>query len=119
MQAPGLPRLNESQALAVRSIAGRALSLIQGPPGTGKTVTSATMVWAMAQAHRGDKVLVCAPSNVAVDQIAEKIYQTGLKVLRVCSRTRETVATPVQFLTLHEQLRALHVPELERYRARK
>ena len=119
VQAPGLPELNESQALAVRSTAGRALSLIQGPPGTGKTVTSATVVYAMARAHKGDKVLVCAPSNVAVDQIAEKIYKTGLKVLRVCSRTRETVATPVLFLTLHEQLRALHVPELERYQARK
>jgi len=27
------------------------------------------------------QVLVCAPSNVAVDQLAEKISATGLKVL--------------------------------------
>lgn len=28
------------------------------------------------------QVLVCAPSNVAVDQLAEKISATGLKVRR-------------------------------------
>lgn len=31
----------------------------------------------MANLHQ---VLVCAPSNVAVDQLAEKISATGLKV---------------------------------------
>ena len=29
-----------------------------------------------------DQVLVAAPSNVAVDQLAQKISQTGLKVCR-------------------------------------
>jgi regulator of nonsense transcripts 1 len=32
--APGLPRLNPSQAAAVRAVLARPLSLIQGPPGT-------------------------------------------------------------------------------------
>lgn len=27
------------------------------------------------------QVLVCAPSNIAVDQLTEKIHKTGLKVL--------------------------------------
>lgn len=31
------------------------------------------------------QVLVCAPSNVAVDQLAEKISATGLKVLETVS----------------------------------
>ena len=54
-------------------------TLIQGPPGTGKTVTSTTLVW-LLQRTCGGKVLMAAPSNVAVDHLAEKIALTGLKV---------------------------------------
>lgn len=57
----------------------RPLSLIQGPPGTGKTVTSATIVYQLVK-QSGGAVLVCAPSNIAVDQLTEKIHRTGLKV---------------------------------------
>jgi chaperonin cofactor prefoldin len=35
------------------------------------------------------QVLVCAPSNVAVDQLTEKIHATGLKVVRLCAKSRE------------------------------
>ena len=52
---------------------------LQGPPGTGKTVTSATIVYHLVK-QTGGQVLVCAPSNIAVDQLTEKIHKTGLKV---------------------------------------
>ena len=45
----------------------------------GKTVTSATIVFHLAKQNHG-QVLVCAPSNIAVDQLTEKIHRTGLKV---------------------------------------
>ncbi|KAL5197748.1 hypothetical protein ABZP36_001260 [Zizania latifolia] len=77
--APGLPELNASQVLAVKSVLQKPVSLIQGPPGTGKTVTSAAIVYHMAKQGQG-QVLVCAPSNVAVDQLAEKISSTSLKI---------------------------------------
>ena len=77
----------------------------QGPPGTGKTVTSATLVYHLVKATRV-KVLVCAPSNIAVDQLTEKIHKTGLKVVRVYSKSREVVDSPVQFLSLHLQMLA-------------
>ncbi|KAL0792963.1 hypothetical protein Bca101_064340 [Brassica carinata] len=76
---PGLPELNASQINAVKSVLQKPISLIQGPPGTGKTVTSAAIVYHMAKQGQG-QVLVCAPSNVAVDQLAEKISATGLKL---------------------------------------
>ena len=50
----------------------------QGPPGTGKTVTSAALVYHLVQQTKG-QVLVCAPSNVAVDHLCEKIHMTGLR----------------------------------------
>lgn len=100
--APGLPELNHSQVYAVKTVLQRPLSLIQGPPGTGKTVTSATIVYHLSQIHQG-RVLVVAPSNIAVDQLCEKIDQTGLKVVRLCARSREALVSPVSRLTLHVQ----------------
>lgn len=50
-------------------------------------------------------VLVCAPSNIAVDQLTEKIHQTGLKVVRLCAKSREAIDSPVSFLALHNQIR--------------
>jgi regulator of nonsense transcripts 1 len=77
--APNLPQLNHSQVYAVRKALQNPLCLIQGPPGTGKTVTSGTIVYHLTRQNQG-QVLVCAPSNIAVDQLAEKLHKTGLKV---------------------------------------
>ncbi|KAJ1031856.1 hypothetical protein NDA13_002242 [Ustilago tritici] len=101
--APGLPELNHSQVNAVKSVLQKPLSLIQGPPGTGKTVTSATIVYQLSKMNPG-AVLVCAPSNVAVDQLCEKIHLTGLKVVRLSAKSREALDSPISFLTLHEQV---------------
>ncbi|KAL2032854.1 hypothetical protein VTO58DRAFT_106026 [Aureobasidium pullulans] len=101
---PGLPELNSSQINAVKSVLQKPLSLIQGPPGTGKTVTSATIIYHLAKLN-GGQVLVCAPSNVAVDQLCERIHRTGLKTVRVTAKSREDVESPVGFLSLHEQVR--------------
>jgi len=108
--APGLPELNHSQVFAVKSVLQKALSIVQGPPGTGKTVTSASIVYHLAKQNQG-QTLVCAPSNVAVDQLTEKIHQTGLRVVRFCAKSRETVDSRVEYLTLHYQVRHLDTPE--------
>jgi regulator of nonsense transcripts 1 len=110
--APNLPALNESQTNALRQVLTRPLALIQGPPGTGKTVTSATLVYHLVQqnlaAQRQDnikrQVLVTAPSNVAVDQLVEKIHMAGLNVVRLTSKTREAAVTHVEYLCLHKMV---------------
>eukprot|EP00397_Hematodinium_sp_SG-2012_P000957 GEMP01000958.1.p1 GENE.GEMP01000958.1~~GEMP01000958.1.p1 ORF type:complete len:998 (+),score=225.65 GEMP01000958.1:73-3066(+) len=108
--APNLPQLNHSQVYAVRKSLVSPLCLIQGPPGTGKTVTSATIVYHMTRQNQG-QVLVCAPSNIAVDQLADKLHKTGLKVVRLAAKSREAVQSSVDFLTLHRQIRHLNTPE--------
>ncbi|CAG0921359.1 unnamed protein product, partial [Notodromas monacha] len=104
--APNLPDLNRSQVFAVKQALQRPLALIQGPPGTGKTVTSATIVYHLVK-QSGPPVLVCAPSNIAVDQLTEKIHQTGLRVVRLCAKSREAIDSPVSFLALHNQIRSM------------
>lgn len=110
LSAPNLPELNDSQKIAVRSVLESPLSLIQGPPGTGKTVTSATIVYHLTKQVKG-KILVCAPSNIAVDQLTEKIAETGLKVVRVVAKSREALPSVVDHLSLHYQVR--HVDDRE------
>lgn len=101
--APNLPELNHSQMSAVKAVLQKPLSLIQGPPGTGKTVTSASIVYHLAKMNPG-QVLVCAPSNVAVDHLCEKIHLTGLKVVRLAAKSREALDSSVDFLSLHSQV---------------
>ncbi len=100
--APGLPKLNQMQVHAVKTVMKRRLTLIQGPPGTGKTVTLATIVYHLSRIHQR-KVLVVAPSNTAVDQLCKQIARTPLKVVRLCARSREDLKSPVSHLMLHTQ----------------
>jgi len=107
---PGLPELNHSQFSAVKAVLKKPLSLIQGPPGTGKTVTSASIVYHLAKQNMG-QVLVCAPSNVAVDQLTEKINSTGLRAVRLCAKSREAITSSIDELTLHNMVKELSSAE--------
>jgi regulator of nonsense transcripts 1 len=87
LDVPGLPKLNFYQEEALRKALTEPLCLIQGPPGTGKTVTSASIAYYLVKLTKR-QILVCAPSNVVVDMLAQKIQQTGVKVVRFCSKSR-------------------------------
>ncbi len=74
--------LNEFQREAVgRSLAASDVALVHGPPGTGKTTVLVEII--RQAALRGERVLATAPSNIAVDNMLEKLAQTGLRVVRL------------------------------------
>ena len=52
---------------------------------------------------------MCAPSNVAVDQLTEKIHLTGLRVVRVAAKSREAQGSNVEHLCLHNFVKAIGV----------
>ncbi|KAA6387825.1 MAG: putative Regulator of nonsense transcripts 1 [Streblomastix strix] len=104
LSAPNLAKLNASQSKAVHAALTRPLSLIQGPPGTGKTVVSATIVYHWVKMRQG-QILVCAPSNVAADNLTEKIAAVGLKIVRFEARYRESIKSQIETLTLGYQVR--------------
>ena len=113
LSVAGLPELNHFQLNAVRKALTTPLTLIQGPPGTGKTITSTALVYHLVKQKMG-KVLVCAPSNIAVDQLTDKISSTGLKVVRVCARSRESISTGVDYISLHEQVKHMQHGQFKR-----
>ena len=86
-------KLNESQQEAVRkALEPSPLVLIQGPPGTGKTRTlTATIVQFMKNIKGHHKILVCAPSNLAVDNITEELVKYGLgdSIVRIYAFSRQ------------------------------
>jgi len=66
--------LNDSQIDAIEfCLQSNELALIHGPPGTGKTTTVVELILQAVQL--GKKILVVAPSNIAVDNIAEKLIK--------------------------------------------
>ncbi|EJC98117.1 uncharacterized protein FOMMEDRAFT_97735 [Fomitiporia mediterranea MF3/22] len=89
-------RVNEPQAKAIiSSMQTKGFSLIQGPPGTGKTWTILGLVGAFLSSRRtppkliaipgkapppapkpaSQKLLICAPSNAAVDEITKRLIE--------------------------------------------
>ncbi|MBA3706314.1 MAG: AAA family ATPase, partial [Bacteroidetes bacterium] len=79
--------LNESQNNAVQKIiSAKDIAVIHGPPGTGKTTT---LVQAIRKTLKTEKqVLVCSPSNTAVDLLTEKLHREGINVLRLGNPAR-------------------------------
>ena len=77
-----IPQLNQSQNKAVRHILSATdIAVVHGPPGTGKTTTIVQAIRLVLQTEK--QVLVCAPTNTAVDLLTEKLVEQGVNVLRV------------------------------------
>lgn len=103
-------RLNESQLQAVTAITeNENICIIHGPPGTGKTTTLVEAVQHLV--NRGEKVLVSAPSNTAVDNIAKGLIEKGVKLLRAGNTSKVDEAifahTPEGKLNNSKQLKEI------------
>ncbi|MGB7347960.1 MAG: AAA domain-containing protein [Pirellulaceae bacterium] len=77
-----LTSLNPPQQDAVRfALAAYDVAILHGPPGTGKTTTLAEVIYQAVK--RGDRVLACAPSNTAVDNLLERLIALMPRTVRV------------------------------------
>jgi len=84
--------LNESQVKAVdRILETDDVAFIHGPPGTGKTTTLVQAI--VLTTHAEGQVLVCTPSNAAIDLLVEKLTEKGLNVVRIGHPARVTEQT--------------------------
>ena len=112
------PWLNDRQQRAVqRVVEAQEVAIVHGPPGTGKTTTLVEAVIETLQ--RETQVMVCAPSNAAVDWISEQLARRGVNVLRIgnplrmsdhmleCSYERRFAAHP-DYAELWNIRRTLH-----------
>ncbi|KAK2598999.1 hypothetical protein QQS21_005533 [Conoideocrella luteorostrata] len=76
------PTLDDSQKDAIRfALASREIALIHGPPGTGKTHTLIELILQFIK--RKQRILVCGPSNISVDNIVERLSPHKVPILRL------------------------------------
>ncbi|VCX41925.1 unnamed protein product, partial [Gulo gulo] len=76
------PSLDASQKEAVSfALSQKELAIIHGPPGTGKTTTVVEII--LQAVRQGLKVLCCAPSNIAVDNLVERLAHSKQRIVRL------------------------------------
>ncbi len=116
-------KLNDSQEKAVAlSLGSRDFFLIHGPFGSGKTRVLVEIV--LQEVKRGRKVLVCAESNVAVDNLVERLVGKVSLVRighpsRVSRKLKEaTLARQVEAHRKFEKVRSLRAKVEELLRER-
>ena len=101
--------LNRSQQEAVEfAMSAEDLAIIHGPPGTGKTTTVVEVI--RQTLARGERVLACAPSNTAVDNLLERLVNSGVQAVRLGhpARVLDVVRTrTVDALVEQHETRAL------------
>lgn len=81
--------LNQSQLRAMAMMLSERVSLVQGPPGTGKTrVIVETIKLLKLHWKIPHPILVCAHTNVAVDNLLSGLRSHGIKAIRTGSSDR-------------------------------
>jgi ATP-dependent RNA/DNA helicase IGHMBP2 len=93
------PHLNESQREAIAlALAIKDVAILHGPPGTGKTTAVVELI--RQAVRRGERVLACAPSNLAVDNLLDKLLAAGEEPVRLGHPAR--VSEPLRAHVLDE-----------------
>ncbi|MCA2228497.1 DEAD/DEAH box helicase [Nonomuraea aurantiaca] len=78
----GLPLNPEQQAAVTSALSSPHAFFIQGPPGTGKTAVTCELIRQLAA--RGERVLLLAPSHVALDEALRRVGdKPGIRALRL------------------------------------
>ena len=106
--------LDESQIEALKKIFTNTLNIIQGPPGTGKTFLASFIIYNIFKfkKEKEDKILICAPSNSATDNLASNLIKlnsitgSNMKILRIYSKSRECIEKDNELdkISLHKLL---------------
>jgi superfamily I DNA and/or RNA helicase len=104
-------KLNGSQNQAVRfALSAEDIAIIHGPPGTGKTTTLIELIRQIVQ--NGQSVLAVAASNLAVDNMLERLINAGEKAVRIGHPARVSPAlrehTLDELIEIHPDMRLAH-----------
>jgi superfamily I DNA and/or RNA helicase len=81
-EAPLDNALNAAQRSTVEfALGAQDVALVHGPPGTGKTTTLVEII--RRAVRKGRKVLACGPSNMAVDNLFERLLAHRERAVRL------------------------------------
>ena len=101
-------RLNDSQKAAIQSVLNNKISVVQGPPGTGKTSAIYETITQLLESLNTYPILVVAASNIAIDNIAEKLLPKHANlILRIVATSKEREYNkdhPLAKICLHHKI---------------
>ena len=99
---------NDSQKVAIQSVLNNSITVLQGPPGSGKTSTIYEIILQLLDNLNTFPILVVAASNIAIDNIAEKLLEKhGRSILRIVSNEKEREYNrehPLASICLHHKV---------------
>nr|GMC60669.1 DNA-binding protein SMUBP-2 [Ipomoea batatas] len=72
--------ISQRRAIALGLNKKRPILIVQGPPGTGKTGLLKELISLAVQ--QGERVLITAPTNAAVDNMVEKLSDVAIDIVR-------------------------------------
>ncbi|KAI5954459.1 hypothetical protein KGF54_002234 [Candida jiufengensis] len=100
--------LNDSQKAAIQSVLNNKISVVRGPPGTGKTSAIYETIIQLLESLNTYPILVVAASNIAIDNIAEKLLpKHGKSILRITANEKEkeyNLQHPLASICLHHKI---------------
>lgn len=100
--------LNTSQQNAISFALDRSpITIIHGPPGTGKTYTLIELIKQLTF-NRGERVLVCGPSNISVDTILERLSPAFTDEVDTKKRKRKAKGNPEKLIRIGHPARLLN-----------
>ena len=104
----GFGELNKNQFLILKNVFSNVLNLIQGPPGTGKTYLSSFITYNLFnfRKDKSEKILLCAPSNSASDNLALNLLKLNkaiggkMNIIRIYAKSREILPIKDELLQI-------------------
>ena len=106
---PIMAPLNSCQREAVCAALKQSLTLVHGPPGTGKTHVACEIVRQLLARCKDSPVLVVAETNMAVDNLCEKLMTLEVRVVRIGKL--EHISPPVRSVSLQGQIEKKRIQE--------
>ena len=96
---------DQQRAFVVKALATPDLAVLEGPPGSGKTTAICELIRQLVA--RGERVLLCASTHVAIDNVLERLLETDAPVDAVRIGRAERVDEKVQNTALEHRVEQL------------
>jgi hypothetical protein len=96
---------DEQRTFVQKALGSPDLAFLEGPPGSGKTTAICEIVQQLVE--RGERVLLCASTHVAIDNVLERLLQSSSPIDAVRIGKLDKVDDKVQSTQLDERVNQL------------
>lgn len=96
---------DEQRSFVQKALGSPDFAFLEGPPGSGKTTAICEIVQQLVE--KGERVLLCASTHVAIDNVLERLLESSSPIDAVRIGKLDKVDDKVQATQLEERVNAL------------